>query len=61
MEYLIKVSALILLLYLGYKQQADKYFETFFKYLDIIAKNPYSFESVEYIKQGYRRCVCGPD
>lgn len=42
-------------------QQADKYFETFFEYFDIIAKRPYSFESVEYLKEGYRRCVCGSD
>ena len=42
-------------------QQADKYFETFFEYFDIIAKRPYSFESVEYIRKGYRRCVCGSD
>ncbi|WP_036152074.1 type II toxin-antitoxin system RelE/ParE family toxin [Maribacter forsetii] len=42
-------------------QQADKYFETFFEYFDIIAKRPYSFESIEYIKTGYRRCVCGSD
>ncbi|KPM33435.1 Plasmid stabilization system [Croceitalea dokdonensis DOKDO 023] len=42
-------------------QQADIYFETFFEYFDIIAKRPYSFESVEYIKKGYRRCVCGSD
>jgi len=43
------------------EQQADKYFETLFEYFDIIAKRPYSFESVEYIKHGYRRCVCGSD
>ncbi|SDS67172.1 toxin ParE1/3/4 [Maribacter dokdonensis] len=43
------------------EQQADIYFETFFEYFDIIAKRPYSFESVEYIKKGYRRCVCGSD
>jgi toxin ParE1/3/4 len=42
-------------------KQADKYFETFFEYFDIIAKRPYSFESVEYIRKGYRRCVCGSD
>lgn len=39
--------------------QADKYFETFFEYFDVIAQSPYSFESVDYIKSGYRRCVCG--
>ena len=42
-------------------QQADKYFETFFEYFDIIAKSPYSFETVEYIKKGCRKCVCGSD
>jgi len=42
-------------------KQADKYFETFFEYFDIIAKRPYSFESVEYIRKGYRRFVCGSD
>ena len=41
--------------------QADKYFDSFFQYLDIIAESPYSFESVEFIKEGYRRCVCGSD
>ena len=41
--------------------QADKYFDTFFDYFDIIAQRPYSFESVDYIKKGYRRCVCGLD
>lgn len=41
--------------------QADKYFESFFKYFDIIAERPFSFESVDYIKKGYRRCVCGVD
>ena len=41
--------------------QADKYFETFFEYFDLIASNPFSFESVDYIRKGYRRCVCGVD
>ncbi len=41
--------------------QADKYFDSFFEYINIIAKQPFSFESVDYIKKGYRRCVCGPD
>jgi len=26
-----------------------------------IAQRPFSFESVDYIKKGYRRCVCGSD
>jgi toxin ParE1/3/4 len=41
--------------------QADKYFDSFFEYFDLIAERPFSFESVEYIKTGYRRCVCGSD
>lgn len=41
--------------------QADKYFESFFKYFDIITQRPFSFESVDYIKKDYRRCVCGVD
>ena len=41
--------------------QADKYFESFFEYFEIIAQRPFSFESVDFIKKGYRRCVCGSD
>ena len=41
--------------------QADKYFNTFFEYFEIISERPYSFESVDYIRNGYRRCVCGVD
>ncbi|MCG2461456.1 type II toxin-antitoxin system RelE/ParE family toxin [Flavobacteriaceae bacterium F89] len=41
--------------------QADKYFDSFFEYFDIIAQSPYSYESVDFIKEGYRRCVCGSD
>ena len=41
--------------------QADKYFKTFFDYFDIIAERPFAFESIDYIKPGYRRCVCGSD
>jgi len=43
------------------EKQADKYFDSFFEYFDRISKSPYSFESVDYIKIGYRRCVCGSD
>lgn len=43
------------------ERQADIYFNRFFEYFEIIAKRPLSFESVDYIKLGYRRCVCGVD
>ena len=41
--------------------QADKYFDSFFEYFDAIAKSPLTFKSVDYIKSGYRRCICGSD
>ncbi len=41
--------------------QADKYFNSFFHSFEIIAQRPFSFESVDYLKKGYRRCVCGSD
>jgi toxin ParE1/3/4 len=41
--------------------QADEYFESFYEYFDIITQRPFSFESVDFIKKGYRRCVCGSD
>lgn len=41
--------------------QADKYFKDFFKAFDSIAERPFSFESVDFIKNGYRRCVSGSD
>ncbi len=41
--------------------QADKYFDTFFDYFEIIDQRPFSFESVDYIKEGFRRCPCGSE
>ncbi|MGV8947247.1 MAG: type II toxin-antitoxin system RelE/ParE family toxin [Lutibacter sp.] len=41
--------------------QADKYFDSFFECFDMIAERPFSFETVDFIKIGYRRCVCGSD
>jgi toxin ParE1/3/4 len=41
--------------------QTDKYFDSFFEYFELIAQRPFSFESVDHIKKGYRRCVCGID
>ena len=42
-------------------KQADNYFDSFFIHFELIAENPFSFESVDFIKPGYRRCVCGVD
>ena len=41
--------------------QADKYFDSFFENFEIIAKNPFYFESVDCVKTGYRRCISGTD
>jgi toxin ParE1/3/4 len=41
--------------------QADKYFDNFFDYFEIIAERLFAFEPVDYIKEGYRRCPCGVD
>jgi toxin ParE1/3/4 len=42
-------------------EQADKYFNAFFKKFELIAEKPYSFESADFIKIGYRKYVCGVD
>lgn len=42
-------------------KQADNYFNNFFDCFEIIAQRPNAFESVDYIRQGYRRCPCGSD
>ena len=38
-----------------------QYYNSFFEYFDIITQRPFSFESVDYVRNGYRRCVCGVD
>ena len=56
---------LIRIHHFGVKQfglkQADRYFNTFFKYFEIIGKQPHSFEAVDFIRPGFRRCACGSD
>lgn len=42
-------------------KQADRYFNSFFDNFEIIAERPLTFEAVDFIKPGYRRCVCGVD
>ena len=41
--------------------QADSYYQAFFHQFDIIAKDPFLFPSIDYIKKGYRRGVSGVD
>ena len=41
--------------------QADNYFDALFKRFEQIADNPLLYPSVDYIRAGYRRSVCGVD
>lgn len=41
--------------------QADKYFNDLFRHFELIAEQPFSFETADHIRKGYRRCVCGVD
>lgn len=43
------------------EKQADRYFNNFFDSFERIAKNPFAYEAVDHIKEGYRRCVSGVD
>lgn len=43
------------------QKQADSYLDKFFEHFEIIADRPLAFESVDFIRSGYRRCVCGLD
>lgn len=36
--------------------QANKYLNGLFNCFETIARNPFAFESVDYIRHGYRRC-----
>jgi toxin ParE1/3/4 len=42
-------------------KQSDKYCNEFFEAFNSISKRPFSFESVDFIRIGYRKCVCGSD
>lgn len=41
--------------------QADKYYNAFFERFEQLAKQPYLYPPVDYIRKGYRRSVCGSD
>lgn len=43
------------------QQQADEYFYAFFNMFEQIAKNPFLYQSIDHIRPGYRRCLCGVD
>ena len=41
--------------------QADRYFNAFFERFDELAEQPFQYQAVDDIRQGYRRSVCGVD
>ena len=41
--------------------QAERYFRTFFDRFEELATQPYLYPAVDYIREGYRRSVCGKD
>ena len=43
------------------EKQADIYYDALFSHFGQIAENPYLYQSVDYIRKGYRRSVCGVD
>jgi toxin ParE1/3/4 len=43
------------------EKQADACFLAFFEGFEQIAKQPYLYPSVDYIRDGYRHSVCGVD
>lgn len=43
------------------ERQADNYYHSLIKRFDEIAAAPLKYPSVDHIKDGYRRSVCGTD
>jgi len=41
--------------------QADAYYNDFFDRFEQLANQPYLYQAVDYIREGYRRSVCGVD
>jgi toxin ParE1/3/4 len=41
--------------------QADRYYDAFFERFELLAEQPYLYQAVDDIREGYRRSVCGVD
>lgn len=41
--------------------QDDRYLDQLFEYFELISERPRAFEVVGFIRENYRRCVCGSD
>ena len=40
---------------------ADRYYDAFFDRFEELAEQPYLYQAVDEIREGYRRSVCGVD
>ncbi|PHS22815.1 MAG: plasmid stabilization protein [Robiginitomaculum sp.] len=40
-------------------QKSDQYRDKLKRQFEVLTEQPYLFQSVEHIREGYRRCVCG--
>ena len=43
------------------ESQADRYYDAFFERFELLAEQPYLYQAVDDIREGYRRSVCGVD
>jgi toxin ParE1/3/4 len=41
--------------------QADQYYDAFFDRFEELAEQPYLYQAVDDLREGYRRSVCGAD
>lgn len=41
------------------EKQADRYYSDLFARFDQIAESPFLYPTVDHIREGYRRAVCG--
>ncbi len=41
--------------------EADNYYMAFFERFEQISQQPLMYPPVDYIRKGYRRCICGVD
>ncbi|PIE37086.1 MAG: plasmid stabilization protein [Gammaproteobacteria bacterium] len=41
--------------------QADRYYHAFFDRFELIAEQPFSYPPADYIREGFRKNVCGVD
>ncbi len=40
---------------------ADQYYYAFFEHFEQLAEQPYLYQAVDHIREGYRHSVCGVD